>query len=181
MTVSRKTFGKRGVTPVPTAFASRTPEPDFAPARAQNALVLEDENFSGGKAAAFGLGLFFSFNGRISRGPYWMIGTVRFVLMMAVIFGYAFNNMTDIQALSEDEVFAYMVGSTAGLTMLALVGILTVCAWSLEARRCHDRDVSAWWLLLYLIPFFGALYGAYLFVVNGFFKGTPGANRFGPP
>jgi uncharacterized membrane protein YhaH (DUF805 family) len=39
----------------------------------------------------------------------------------------------------------------------------------------HDRDMTGWWLLLYLIPVLGALVLLFFFVQSG----TNGANRFG--
>ena len=44
-------------------------------------------------------------------------------------------------------------------------------------KRWHDRDKSAWWVLINLIPIVGDIWAL---VENGFLKGTSGANRFGP-
>ena len=43
-------------------------------------------------------------------------------------------------------------------------------------RRLHDTDRSAWWALLFLIPFIGWL----IIIVFNCQAGTPGENRFGP-
>jgi len=48
---------------------------------------------------------------------------------------------------------------------------------ALGFRRLHDRNKSAWWLLLALIPFIGALI---LFIWMYCLRGTVGDNRFGP-
>ena len=53
-------------------------------------------------------------------------------------------------------------------------------AWpavAVSAKRWHDRDRSAWWVLLLLIPVLGVLW---LLIDNGCVRGTPGRNRFGP-
>ena len=42
--------------------------------------------------------------------------------------------------------------------------------------RLHDTDRSAWWALLFLIPFIGWL----IIIVFNCQAGTPGENRFGP-
>lgn len=60
----------------------------------------------------------------------------------------------------------------AGLFSLA-VFLPSICV---AGRRLHDRDMSAWWLLLWLIPFVGWLVLLYFYVQPG----TPGPNRFGP-
>jgi hypothetical protein len=46
-----------------------------------------------------------------------------------------------------------------------------------QAKRWHDRDKSAWWVLVYFIPIIGWLWS---FIVAGFLRGTSGYNRFGP-
>jgi uncharacterized membrane protein YhaH (DUF805 family) len=47
---------------------------------------------------------------------------------------------------------------------------------ALGFRRLHDIDKSAWWLLIVLIPFIGALVLLYFAVQPG----TVGPNKFGP-
>jgi uncharacterized membrane protein YhaH (DUF805 family) len=46
---------------------------------------------------------------------------------------------------------------------------------AVAARRLHDIDRTAWWLLILLTGI-----GAILLVIWYCFKGTPGPNRFGP-
>jgi uncharacterized membrane protein YhaH (DUF805 family) len=47
----------------------------------------------------------------------------------------------------------------------------------LTSKRLHDREQSAWWLLIVAIPVLGPLLlGAWLFLG----RGTRGENRFGP-
>ena len=47
----------------------------------------------------------------------------------------------------------------------------------LSAKRLHDRNKSAWWLLIGLVPCIGIIW---IFVELGFRRGTYGRNRFGP-
>jgi uncharacterized membrane protein YhaH (DUF805 family) len=54
---------------------------------------------------------------------------------------------------------------------------LTLWPWiAVSVKRFHDRGRSGWFLLIALIPFFGALW---LLIELGFLRGTPGPNRFG--
>ena len=46
-----------------------------------------------------------------------------------------------------------------------------------SAKRLHDINISAWWLLLNLIPVVGSLI---IFVLNCIMPGTKGENRFEP-
>lgn len=79
----------------------------------------------------------------------------------------------------------------AGALMHALLGIARVrreyaehainllLLWpaiATSAKRWHDRDKSAWWVLMALVPVLGWLWAL---VENGFLRGTQGANRFG--
>ncbi|MBK7062046.1 MAG: DUF805 domain-containing protein [Rubrivivax sp.] len=58
-------------------------------------------------------------------------------------------------------------------------GLSLLLAWPLlaiSAKRWHDRDRPAWWVLVLLIPVAGVLW---LLLDNGFVRGTPGRNRYG--
>jgi uncharacterized membrane protein YhaH (DUF805 family) len=61
---------------------------------------------------------------------------------------------------------------------LTAVGIALLWTWiCIFAKRCHDRNRSAWFLLLSLIP----VVGLWVFIELVFFRGSPDLNRFGPP
>lgn len=61
----------------------------------------------------------------------------------------------------------------------ALVNLLLVWPFcAVSAKRWHDRDKSAWWLLVVLVPLVGWIW---LLVENGLRRGTPGPNRYGAP
>ena len=47
---------------------------------------------------------------------------------------------------------------------------------AIQAKRWHDHDKSALWLLINLIPYIGPVWAL---IENGFKPGTSGANRFG--
>lgn len=105
--------------------------------------------------------LLFSFQGRIGRGTWWrwgvfaMIGLWLVIAALLTIAGVA-------QARAE---------SVANLLLL----------WptlALSAKRWHDRDKSAWWLLVNLVPLVGWLWAL---VENGGLRGSAGGNRFGRP
>ena len=100
----------------------------------------------------------FSFNGRISRKPYWL-----FMLFLLII-----------------SIPPFVLG--VGREQEELYGDITtlILLWpmlAVQAKRWHDRDKSAWWLLMGFIPVVGWLWAL---IENGFLVGTIGANRFGP-
>jgi len=103
----------------------------------------------------------FSFEGRLSRGDYWLKG---FLPMLPV---GIFNNL-----------LAYGVNEPWALAMSLCLGILSL--WptlALVVKRLHDHDRSGWFVFIGLIPVVGTLI---LAVMVGFLKGTGGPNRFGP-
>jgi uncharacterized membrane protein YhaH (DUF805 family) len=132
--------------------------------------------------------LLFSFRGRLNRKPYWL-ATLAIIVVMGVI--------------------ATVLISALGFSVEALLGgavvyliLLVPLIWiglALGAKRLHDRDKSAWWLLVfYLAPAVlqnvadqaggaGWLLSLLAFAINiwmivelGFLRGTVGPNRYGP-
>lgn len=132
--------------------------------------------------------LLFSFEGRLNRKPYWLtniavgVVVILLVILAVVMFG--------------ERAFAAF-----GLTMALLVILYIPLIWvslALGAKRLHDRDKSAWWLVLfYVVP--GILsslanqmeFGFVLHLVSfaitvwafvelGCLRGTVGPNRYGP-
>lgn len=94
-----------------------------------------------------------SFEGRMNRKPYIMIGLVLMVVS-SLVAKYAGSGML----------------STVLSVLLTLVGL------SFHVRRCHDLDKSAWWCLLLLIPLVNFIFLIYLLCI----KGTVGPNSYGP-
>ncbi len=57
------------------------------------------------------------------------------------------------------------------------MAVVNYLALAVSVKRCHDRDRSGWFLLIYFIPIIGELWVS---IELGFLRGTAGANRFGP-
>jgi uncharacterized membrane protein YhaH (DUF805 family) len=134
--------------------------------------------------------LLFSFQGRLNRKPYWMtILAITVIVFVLVVLALVMFGERDFWA--------------GGALLAALVIIYIPLIWiglAIGAKRLHDRDKSAWWLLLfYLAP--SVLSGAanhagdvglsilylasfaitvWAFVELGCVRGTVGPNRFGP-
>lgn len=104
--------------------------------------------------------MLFSFEGRLNRKPFWLYILAWVVLVFVV------------ELLTGD-----MSGQDVSIptTIVVLLGIWPNLA--VQAKRWHDTDRSGWWILIGLVPLIGGLWAL---IVTGFFKGTPGDNRFGP-
>jgi len=117
----------------------------------------------------------FSFDGRIGRAWYWF-----YALALTVVFcGFAL--LAVMVAFSGP--LTPEAGPGAGSVVLGLViGLLGLLSlWpslAVLAKRWHDVDKSAWWILIALVPVVGGLIAL---VFNGFVAGTPGRNQYGDP
>ena len=118
--------------------------------------------------------LLFSFEGRIGRAPYWYF-TLAVIVLFGVIGGVAGASMFSSFNAAEN---APPSAGAAGM-LLPLLGLAILWpALAVQAKRWHDVDKSAWWILIGLVPLVGGLIAL---VFNGFIAGTPGTNRYGNP
>ncbi len=103
------------------------------------------------------LEIFFSIDGRIPRGLWWAT-----LLIYAIPMGF---------------LFTLVQKSNPQLAPVAqfLIGIPFIM---INGKRFHDRNKSAWWVLIGAVPIVGALW---VFIECGCLAGTPVQNRFGFP
>jgi len=106
--------------------------------------------------------LYFSFNGRIGLGTYWLKGVLP-ILVLSILVGYI-----------EGVTPAY--SSYSGIPTILWRVFLIWPALALTVKRWHDRDKSGWWIFIALIPLLGFVWA---FVETGFFPGKEGPNLYG--
>ena len=97
--------------------------------------------------------------GRIGRAAFWRWGVglpLGVGLLLHALLGIARVPLTHAEA---------------AIDLILLWPVLAV-----SAKRWHDRDRSAWWVLIVLVPVVGLIW---TLVVNGFLRGTKGPNRHG--
>lgn len=96
-----------------------------------------------------------NFGGRARRSEYWSFVLINafFVIVLSILDGFI------------------GIRITSGLYS-AFVLIPSI---SVQFRRLHDIDKSAWWLLISLIPIVGAV----ILLVFSLKAGTEGENRYG--
>ena len=111
--------------------------------------------------------LLFSFQGRIRRLHYWLAA-----ISVGVVVGVIGSVLMSLSGMAQGTPNPIIMALLAVIYLVDLyVGL------ALGAKRCHDRDKSAWFLAIGLIPLIGAIW---LFIELGILDGTQGPNRFGP-
>jgi uncharacterized membrane protein YhaH (DUF805 family) len=116
--------------------------------------------------------LLFSFQGRINRAKFWLVHVVMWVIVLVV-----FGAICGSAAMSSDPQTALQsVGVVGGLILLVVYILAVWIGLAIAAKRWHDRNKSAWWILIVFVPVVGGLW--YL-IECGFLRGTTGPNKFG--
>ncbi len=118
--------------------------------------------------------LLFSFEGRINRAKFWLVHVAVLVvewIVLAIIF------VTAGMTAADYEQGNIKLGWGAGIVLLILVVLVVWIGLAVTAKRWHDRNKSAWWLLLPLVPLVGPIWA---FIECGFLRGTAGSNNYGP-
>ena len=151
--------------------------------------------------------LFFSFNGRIPRSDLWAGSfglTLAAVVLVALLFPIASSLDLDLRThISIGPIDTLLIW----VPIIPILIVIYFCFFALVAKRLHDRNRSAWWLLiLIIVPLLDSVVFklwsskpvdgvnatqiiwavarsviAIWFVIElALLKGTDGPNRFGP-
>ena len=106
--------------------------------------------------------LYLSLDGRVNRRVFWLNYVVLLVLPAVVV-----SSLIDVSmGYRPAHGPAYLVSCLA----------LFWPSLAVQAKRWHDIDKSAWWILVGIIPIIGSIWAL---IANGFLRGTAGSNRFG--
>ncbi len=103
--------------------------------------------------------LFFEFEGRATRKEYW-VGVIALVIT-GILIGV-------IGKIIFSDFFEAMF-----LTILQLV--ILVPSFLIQVKRWHDRNKSAWWCLINLVPVIGSLWA---FIELGFLASVDEGNHY---
>jgi uncharacterized membrane protein YhaH (DUF805 family) len=116
--------------------------------------------------------LLFSFQGRINRAKFWLVHVAMWVVV-AIVFSVILGSA----AMSSDPQAALQsVGVVGGIVLLVVYILALWIGLAIAAKRWHDRNKSAWWILIVFVPVVGPFW--YL-IECGFLRGTTGANKYG--
>lgn len=107
--------------------------------------------------------IFFSFEGRVPRKVFWLHGFLGAYIGSIVL----------------SMVIAGVAGAIGAWFLILLLPVTVGGLWAtlaVFAKRWHDRDKSAWWILIGLVP----IVGLWQIIECGFLESSEGDNRFGP-
>ena len=105
--------------------------------------------------------LLFGIEGRIGRRTWWL-WAVAMPLGMAIYF----TVLLRVAGVSPH-------GAQGVVNLLLVWPVVAV-----SAKRWHDRNQSAWWVLISLVPVIGLVWAL---IANGLLRGDAQVNRFGEP
>ena len=114
-----------------------------------------------------------TFSGRASRSEYWWWALVSFIVSIVI-------NIITSTGMTTDASGAAVIGPGAviGLVLAVIWGLGTIVpSLALLARRLHDVNMSAWLILLVLVPFLGGL----ALLVMAILPSNPAGQRFDQP
>ena len=130
---------------------------------------------------------YFDFQGRSRRMEFWMFTLLNLIIVfvfaaLSLGTGTPLGQMQDADPNNVTAFYGALFGGT-GILLVVWWLIAFIPSIAVAVRRFHDRDMTGWWYLgfmvLSLIPFIGFL-AAIAFIVVMALPGTPGPNRFGP-
>jgi uncharacterized membrane protein YhaH (DUF805 family) len=108
------------------------------------------------------------FRGRSRRSEYWFITLFLFLTNLAAGF-------IDL-ALMSGDIDRFIANGGGGIVGLVWILVTLVPSLAVLARRLHDTNKSAWWILIGLIP----LAGGIVLLVFAVTDSDPGDNQYGP-
>jgi uncharacterized membrane protein YhaH (DUF805 family) len=122
--------------------------------------------------------LLFGFSGRIGRLQWWLAQLAILVILVVsvgIIAAFAQPGTSDTS-----EKWAAIANAGTGV-VLFVAAAFALMLWiniASTVKRFHDRDKSAYWFLIVLVPNIGAIWQL---VECGFLAGSSGTNSYGPP
>ena len=125
------------------------------------------------------------FSGRSRRKEFWMFMLGYVIILSVLVIGMFAGR--PLSSLEDPAALESMAGGGTFIIFAILIGITVLALFipiiAVNVRRLHDRDMSGWWYLGFIvlsnIPFVGILISIGYLVLMAL-PGTNGPNRFGP-
>ncbi len=121
------------------------------------------------------LGFFFDVFGRTRRRDFWLFLVCLFAFYAFVLgSGDPSHGRTAFYGQLPLTALQMILSTDYGFIAFVVLQVVTL---AVLIRRCHDRNLSGFWLLALLVPVLGWLW---LFVELGLKSGTDETNAYGP-
>lgn len=115
--------------------------------------------------------LLLSLNGRIGRQQFWIGFVILIVISLILQFIMsALGFSTQIDPITGEIPDGFWIGF---LVPILITLWPSICIYG---KRYHDRNKSAWWMMIIFIPLIGIIW---MIIELGFLKGTEGSNVYG--
>lgn len=120
----------------------------------------------------------FSFRGRSSRKEYWIFMMVNSIIFTSVGLLWLIFISDSFFGIDNEYIVLAFVIITIVISILSLVYaiILIIPILAVTVRRLHDVGISGWMILIFLIPFIGAIW----LLVQLMLPSNLGKNQYGP-
>ena len=112
--------------------------------------------------------IFLLWRGRVSRKTYWLCGLVPIIVMFVIGSALCTSPLTA-------RIFSRL-DLPVWLTPIVLLVVIYI-GLMLSIKRSHDLGYAGFFSLVLFVP----LLNLWPLVMFGFFKGTEGENKYGPP
>ena len=127
---------------------------------------------------------FLSYRGRARRRTYWGATLGISIAASVAVFIAILPFLKELAQGGLDDLQVALSRSACGLFIaFAVVVVAFFLLLPVSVRRLHDRNMSGWWMLAFIvggmIPYVGQIVGIVQFVIMGCLDGTPGPNRYG--
>ncbi len=129
----------------------------------------------------------FDFTGRSRRKEFWFFMLLNVIVMIALFAvvlatGGMGAALADADPANPLAIYGALFSGAGVIIALYWLAVI-IPSISVSVRRLHDRDMSGWWYLgfivLSIIPIVGLL-ASIAYLVLMCLEGTKGPNRFGP-
>lgn len=120
--------------------------------------------------------IYFSLDGRISRGEYWVYAVIPLAFIFLFEIWIFKDFIKEIIGVFTSFIDTNIVYRYLYVIPLLVTIILLVLSLAITVKRLHDVNKSAWLIIVLLVPVVGLLY---LMIVTLCYRGDKNANRFG--
>jgi uncharacterized membrane protein YhaH (DUF805 family) len=133
-----------------------------------------------GQAIKSGFSNYANFQGRASRSEFWWFYLFTIIISFGLsVIDQALGFTYGAQDIDMSGTIVSIPGTGVLTTIWSLAILLPILG--LMARRLHDTDRSAWWILWGLLLTFLCFVGTIILIVFFASKGTPVDNKYGSP